>query len=94
MKYPKGRRAPRCATDRGKITVQWSHERGEPNELTYFWRNSDEDMANGRTASRDTRILMEHFENMKNTNDRTLKEELIVRGYDISTFKFTIERLK
>lgn len=37
---------------------------------------------------------MDHFERHKGMFGRTLIEELIERGYDISTFKFTIEKLK
>lgn len=94
MKYPNGRRSPRTKYANGSITVQWGHEPDDANQLLYYWRNSDEDQENGRSARRDTRILMAHFEEMENTNGRNLKEELITRGYDISTFKFTIERLK
>jgi hypothetical protein len=37
---------------------------------------------------------MPHFEQHKGLFGRTLKDELIERGYDISTLKFTIEKLK
>jgi hypothetical protein len=72
----------------------WAHEPGDSNQLTYFWRNSNADYKAGITTRRDTSFLMDHFERHKGMFGRTLKEELIERGYDISTFKFTIEKLK
>ena len=94
MRFPKGRRFPKRDGKKSGLTVIWAHEPGDSNELTYCWRNSDEDAGAGVTTSRDTAILMDHFERHKGMFGRTLKEELIERGYDISTFKFTIEKLK
>lgn len=37
---------------------------------------------------------MDAFERQVLVFGRTLKDELVERGYDISTFKFTIEKLK
>lgn len=94
MRFPKGRRAPKNPAGKSCLTVIWAHEKRDANQLTYFWRNSDEDYKAGVTTSRDTAILMDHFEGQKGLFSKTLKEELISRGYDISTFKFTIEKLK
>lgn len=95
MRYPKGRRAPKNDGTKSGVTVQWAHERGEPDELTYFWRNSEKDLDTEGFSScrRDTSLIMDAFESAKLFSGKTLKEELIERGYDISTFKFTIERL-
>lgn len=95
MRYPNGRRAPRNHVASTQLTVIWAHEPGEKNELTYFWRNSDAHNDAGAPSSRrDISILMEHFERLTGIHGRSLKDELIERGYDISTFKFTIEKLK
>lgn len=95
MRYPKGRRAPKVDGKKSQLTVIWAHEPGDCNELTYFWRNSDaHNDAGSSSGRRDTPILMEHFERMTGMFGRTLKDELIERGYDISTFKFTIEKLE
>jgi len=94
MKYPKGRRTPNNNGSISALTVIWAHEKGEKNELTYFWRDSNDDINAGNTTRRDHGILMDHFERQKGLFGRTLKDELIERGYDISTFKFTIEKLK
>lgn len=94
MRYPKGRRFPKNDGKKSGLVVLWAHERGEPNCLTYCWRNDDADYAAGITTRRDTNILMDHFERHKGLFGRTLAEELIERGYDISTLKFTIEKLK
>ncbi|QOC57973.1 hypothetical protein phiK7B1_118 [Pseudomonas phage phiK7B1] len=93
MRYPKGRRAPKY-DGKSELTVLWAHEPGEDNQLTYFWRNSDDNAGTATSTRRDTGILMDHFERDKGRFGRTLKEELEYRGYDISTFKFTIEKLK
>lgn len=95
MRYPKGRLAPKNDGTKSSLTVIWAHEAGEENELTYFWRNSEaHNDAGSSSGRRDTPILMEHFEKLTGMFGRTLKDELIERGYDISTFKFTIEKLK
>jgi hypothetical protein len=94
MRYPKGRKSPKNDGKKSQLTVIWAHEPGDSNELTYFWRNSDDDADAGNTTRRDTSILMDHFERHRGMFGNTLKQELIERGYDISTFKFTIEKLK
>lgn len=94
MRYPKGRRFPKNDGKKSGLTVIWAHERGDSDQLTYCWRNSDADADAGNTTRRDTGILMDHFERDLGRFGKTLKDELISRGYDISTFKFTIEKLK
>ena len=96
MRYPKGRRGPKNDGSKSGITVIWAHEPGDKDELTYFWRNQDgyEEIPGLESCRRDTNVIMDHFERHKNMFGTTLKEELIARGYDISTFKFTIEKLK
>lgn len=94
MRYPNGRRAPKNDGTKSCITVMWAHEPREENELTYFWRNQDGYTCSGLSScKRDTPIMMAAFEDAKLFTGKTLKQELIERGYDISTFKFTIEKL-
>lgn len=96
MRYPKGRRTPKNDGKKSAITVIWAHEPGDCNELTYCWRNVENWHTKevGLTSCRrDTAILMDAFERQVLLFGKTLKDELIARGYDISTFKFTIEKL-
>lgn len=94
MKYPKGRRGPKNDGSKSQVTVVWAHEPGDNNELTYFWRNRDDYVEAGiSSCKRDTPVIMAAFETAKLFTGKTLKEELMERGYDISTFKSTIEKL-
>lgn len=96
MRYPKGRRTPKNDGKKSDLTVIWAHEPGDSNELTYCWRNVENWHTKelGMTSCRrDTAILMDAFERQVLLFGKTLKDELISRGYDISTFKFTIEKL-
>lgn len=94
MKYPNGRRAPKNDGSKSYITVIWSHEPRQENELTYFWRNRDDYVEAGiSSCRRDTSILMSAIEGTPLFSGKTLKQELIERGYDISTLKFSIEKL-
>jgi len=94
MRYPGGRRGPNNDGTKSAVTVTWAHEPREENELTYFWRNREDYIEAGiSSCRRDTPIMMAAFEDAKLFTGKTLKQELIERGYDISTFKFTIEKL-
>ncbi len=42
----------------------------------------------------DTRMLMQFFERKNSLSEKTLREELIERGYDITTIKFSIQQKK
>ncbi|MCY1465432.1 hypothetical protein D9M71_835720 [compost metagenome] len=93
MRFPKGRREPKHR-DKSELVVIWAKEPHDEPCLNYFWRNSEaHNDAGSSSGRRDTPILMEHFERLTGMFGRTLKEELIERGYDISTLKFTIEKL-
>lgn len=97
MRFPKGRRFPKDDGKKSELTVIWGHEPGDANELTYCWRNVknwDSKELGLASCKRDTAILMDAFDRQILLFGKTLKDELISRGYDISTFKFTIEKLK
>lgn len=86
LRYPKGPRAP-AMSGRPRIVTIFKSVEGDAPQLQYYWRGD-------RTMRSDTRLLMQFFEDMPSKyGGKTLKEELIERGYDISTFKFSIERL-
>ena len=93
MRYPKGRRGPKNDGKVSGITVVWAHEPGNSDELTYFWRNRDDYVEAGiSSCKRDTSVVMAAFEDARLFTGKTLKQELIDRGYDISTLEFTIEK--
>jgi hypothetical protein len=49
---------------------------------------------NGINMSCDSRLLSSFFEYQKSHEGFTLREELKRRGYDITTLKFSIQKLK
>lgn len=93
MRYPNGRREPKNDGSKSALTVLWAHEPHEENEITYFWRNREDYVEVGmNSCRRDTSVLISAFEGTPLFSGKTLKQELIERGYDISTLKFTIEK--
>lgn len=94
MRYPKGRRRPKNDGSKSHLVVQYGSPEGELPGLQYYWRLSDEDYKAGVSARGDTMILINAFEKNLTIFGNTVVEELTKRGYDISTLKFTIERLK
>lgn len=66
----------------GELLVKYGKDSGDE-DLFYYW-NGDVQM------KRDTKLLMNAFENTKLLFDKTLRQELIERGYDITTLKFSI----
>lgn len=86
LRYPKGPRAPNM-NGRPRLVVIFKAVDNDDPELQYYWRGD-------RTMKSDTRLLMQFFEDIPSKyGGKTLKEELIERGYDISTFRFSVERL-
>ena len=64
--------------------------KAKPGELKFGWSNDDIVYAwGGDGASREDAHLLDLFLNKK-LFDKTLQEELISRGYDITTIKFSI----
>lgn len=96
MRFPKGRHYPKNDGSKSGLTVLWNKPAHEEVDLQYYWRMSNADFAltNRPVMKPDINLLMHHFQSLKGYSGRTLAEELIERGYDISTFKFTIEKLK
>lgn len=83
MKYPRGRMPyPKS----GQIKVGWAAERGDDPGLIYCRKGPAE-------MSRDTLMLTQFFQQIEGRFGRTLEQELIERGYDISTFRFSIDKL-
>lgn len=83
MKNPRGRKpSPKS----GQIVVAWATEKGNHPELMYFHEGS-------RMMKRDVNLLMSAFGTQPLMFGKTLIEELIERGYDLSTFRFSIEKL-
>jgi hypothetical protein len=83
MKNPKGRKP---SPKRDQIVVAWATEKGNYPELMYF-HNGNWQM------KRDINMLMSAFGTQVGIFGRTLVEELTERGYDLSTFRFSIEKL-
>jgi hypothetical protein len=70
----------------GQIVVGWATEKHSDPGLVYC-RLGD------RLMSRDTNMLGNFFETQLGLHGRTLIEELKERGYDLSTFRFSIQKL-
>lgn len=70
----------------GEFKITWgSVDRGDPPSLMYIH--------GGAGASRpDGHMLSYIFEGVKNECGRTLAQDLVYRGYDISTLKFSIKQ--
>jgi len=96
MKYPNGRRYPKNDGSKSYLTVLWNKPAHEEVDLQYYWRMSNDhfNSPNRPVMKPDINLLMHHFQSLKGYSGRTLVEELVHRGYDISTLKFTIEKLK
>lgn len=72
----------------GQLRVGWARpDRGEPPDICYAWG------AGGADKS-DARILSSAIEELPVFDGRSLREELILRGYDITTLKISIETIK
>lgn len=83
MRHPRGRMpSPKS----GQIVVAWATEKHSDSELVYCRKGSP-------LMSRDTNMLSHFFQTQLGMFDRTLTEELQARGYDMSTFRFSIQKL-
>ena len=76
----------------GELKAVWGKESGGAPEIIYCNGGSDE---LGKCSARDATLLIFVFElPMEILNGNTLKDELILRGYDITTLKFSIQLRK
>lgn len=76
----------RVSAKPGQIVARYGIEfRGQKPEVMYAWGGSGADKS-------DSRIVMRALEEQPITKGKTLIEELISRGYDITTLRFSIER--
>lgn len=70
----------------GQLIAGWGRPGpGEAPDLVYSW-------GAGGACKSDSRILMEAIEGNEVMPGKSLRQELIDRGYDISTLRFSIER--
>lgn len=83
MRRPRGRMA---SPKSGQIVAVWATDKHSDPGLVYC-RKGDSLM------SRDTKMLSNFFETQLGPHGRTLIEELTARGYDLSTFRFSIQKL-
>lgn len=71
----------------GELLVKYGQEHGDQ-DLYYCWPSNDSGM------KRDSRVVMSALEEAKILEDKTLRQLLEERGYDITTLKFTIQKRK
>lgn len=69
----------------GELLVKYGQEHGE-RDLFYCWPE------NGEGMKRDSGIVMNAFEVADVYEGRSLRQELELRGYDITTLKFSIKK--
>lgn len=70
----------------GRVVVKWGKDwHGSDPDLVFAWREPAD--------KRGLFIVMEAFERMKMGNERTFRQTLVDAGYDISTLKFSIQKL-
>jgi hypothetical protein len=75
---------------------RWRVPKAKPNELKVTYGKADGDVDlfychGGEGATRrDSKMLMQFFEGFEYFDGRNLRQELIERGYDIATLKFSI----
>lgn len=69
----------------GELLVKYGkYEGGE--DLFYFWPENDCGMR------RDSNLVMLAFERVPVLDDKSLRKELELRGYDITTLRFSIQK--
>ena len=82
--HPKGKRLSNPKARPGELRVQFGQRDGE-RDLFFCW--------GGEGARRaDANLIMQAF-NTPLSFGKTLREELVERGYDITTLRLTIARL-
>ena len=83
MKNPRGR-MPSPKT--GQIKVAWATERGDRPSHQFCWKGDP-------LMKRDVNLIMSHFATTPTIMGTTFLKELKARGYDMSTLKFSIDKL-
>jgi hypothetical protein len=83
MKNPRGR-MPNPKPN--QLMVGWAAERHDEPTLQFCY-------GGGRVGPRDNNMLMSAFHTAKLPSGNTFVEELIERGYDLSTLRFSVEKL-
>lgn len=76
-------RAPKAKE--GELLAKYGQEYGDK-DIYYCWPENECGMR------ADSRLVMSALEGVKIHDDKTLRELLIERGYDITTLKFTIRK--
>ena len=71
----------------GEILAKYGQEYGEK-DLFYCWPPNDAGMKS------DTHLLMTAIERVKIHDDKSLRQLLEERGYDITTFKLTVRKIE
>ena len=66
----------------GELLAKYGKADGEL-DLFYCWRGDS-------SMRRDSKLLSHAFESMRIMDDKTLRQELEARGYDITTLRFSI----
>lgn len=80
----KRRRAPLVSAKRGELKAQWGRgDRWDEPAIQYAWGPG--------SCSPDGRILCNAIENTTVFDGRSLAAELEVRGYDLTTLRFSIQ---
>lgn len=84
MRRPRGRMP---SPKPGQLQVGWACEDRFVNPELHFCYGG------GGATSRDNHMLINAFHLAKTASGKCLVEELVDRGYDLSTLKFSIEKL-
>ena len=83
MKNPRGRMpSPKS----GQIRVAWATERGDRPTHQFCWKGDP-------MMKRDINLIMSHFATTPTLTGETFLDELKARGYDMSTLRFSIDKL-
>lgn len=83
MKNPKGRMP---SPKPGQIRVAWATERGDKPTIHFCYKGEP-------SIKRDSNMIMSHFGITPTISGGTFLDELKERGYDLSTLKFSIDKL-
>lgn len=83
MKNPRGRMP---SPKPGQIKVAWATEHRDTPQLHFVY-------AGNRLMSRDVNMIRSQFLTRPTASGISFLEELEARGYDLSTLKFSIEKL-
>lgn len=75
-------------TKEGRLSASWGYTKDQATEDIYFNNGPG-------TARGDAHLLHYFFDCVKEPNNkRNLIDELVARGYDLKTLRFTVEKAK